>query len=462
MFYVRGNRQDYDNWVAMGNPGWGYDDLLPYFKLSEDNTNITYYGSPYHQTGGYQTVSNPNFLTQTGHMVLNAATDLGYQWVDYTGENQMGFNYAQFTHRQGSRCSTAKAYLRPIRNRRNVHISQNSLVSKILVDSSTSTAYGVEFIRDNITYSVNASKEVIVSAGSLNTPQILMLSGIGPKRELEGLGITVLQDLPVGKNLQDHLGVHYYCRVEGIEAMTDSIWGTIQSVLDYSLNRTGPLSYTGYEVVGFVNSFTNNTDVPNLQFHIGSYVSHRDSRKLMDFAPLHLHPNSRGQVTLRSASIYDAPLLDPQYYTVPPDLDVQVWGGELAMRFFQTPTMRRYNATLQMEFYPACANLTGEAFIRCTILYYTESIYHPVGTCKMGPSDDSTAVVSPQLQVYGINSLRVVDASIMPVVTSGNTNAPTIAIAERASDLIRMYWNQTTNISNNNCSNNIVFDSGTN
>lgn len=447
MFYVRGNRADYDDWESLGNPGWDYESILPYFLRAEDNRNPQLYSSAYHRTGGFLTVSEPRYQTSMHPIYLQAAQEAGYNILDYNGAEQAGFNTAQFTIRDGSRCSAGRGYLRPIRAKTNLNIALNSMASKILFNGNA--AYGIEYIRQNKTYTVTARKEVIISCGAINTPQLLMLSGIGPQNILSKFNIPVVQNLPVGRNLQDHVGVPLIFKVEGVQTLTTPMYNNIGSVLEYAENQTGPLtSPYGYEVMGFLNSNSSNGTRPDIQFHIGSYVANPQNLNLFDIVALYLRPASRGYVTIQSTNIFTPPIMNPRYFSTSPDFEMLVQGSLMALNYSMTNVMAAHNVSFYAEFYTPCMGYPPSSmeFLICVIEQYSLTIYHPVGTCHMGQTSDVTTVVNPQLQVHGIQNLRVIDASIMPRLTSGNTNAPTIAIAERASDLIKIYWNETTGV----------------
>lgn len=438
---------DYDNWEALGNPGWGYSSILPYFLRAEDNRNPKLFQSPYHRTGGFLTVSEAPYQTEMVPAYLRAANELGFDILDYNGAIQNGFNIAQLTTRRGSRCSAGKGYLRPIRSFKNLNVAERAMVSKILINNDT--AYGVEFIRENETHIVTAKKEVIISAGSINTPQLLMLSGIGPRRELRRFGIPVIKNLPVGQNLQDHVGVPLVFKVDGPYTLNQNDYATVDAILQYAENQTGPLTTaSGFEVLGFFNSNTSGYGWTDMQIHIGSFVPTRQNLNLFEMVPLFLHPSSRGEVTIQSTNIFTPPLMNPRYFSRSPDFNMLLKASYIAMNLSATLSLQEYNTTFFHEFYTPCQNITPntEAFLICVIEQFTFTIYHPSGTCRMGSPKDPTTVVNPQLQVHGIKNLRVIDASVMPRITSGNTNAPTIAIAERASDLVKLYWNVTTGV----------------
>ncbi|XP_025602712.2 glucose dehydrogenase [FAD, quinone]-like isoform X1 [Athalia rosae] len=479
MLYVRGNRRDYDNWRDMGNPGWGYDSVLPYFKKSENTSIPELLDSPYHGTDGYLSVEKFRYNIPIAQFFLDAGHDLGYDVVDVNGATQSGFTFPQGTLRDGLRCSSAKAFLRPASRRKNLHVSTHSNVDKILVHETTMAAYGVQFRRGIRKYSVYARNEVILSAGAIQSPQLLMISGIGPKEHLEEIGIPVIHDSPgVGQNLQDHVaigGLTYLidpppaCPDPNGFAFVLPKLLTISTVKQFSNERRGPLyDVPECEAMAFVNTkYANVTmDYPDIQLFLGTVADNTDGglfskrngglkddffasvfedilyKDTYNIIPLLMRPKSRGYVRLRDANPKHHPIIVPNYFDDPHDLDVLVEGAKFIYDFSQTPTMKKFNARPNSNKIPECAHLTfpSDDYWRCHARHYTMTIYHPVGTCKMGSPEDNMAVVDHRLRVYGVDALRVVDASVMPSITTGNTNAPTIMIAEKAADMIKEDW----------------------
>eukprot|EP00090_Calanus_glacialis_P024475 TRINITY_DN3801_c0_g1_i1.p1 TRINITY_DN3801_c0_g1~~TRINITY_DN3801_c0_g1_i1.p1 ORF type:complete len:650 (-),score=121.07 TRINITY_DN3801_c0_g1_i1:510-2459(-) len=470
MLYVRGNRRDYDDWEAQGNPGWGYNEALRYFKKSEDNRNPYLAATPYHSTGGYLTVQEAPWRTPLATAFVEAGVEMGYENRDGNGEFQTGFMIPQGTIRRGSRCSTSKAFLRPVRNRPNLHIALNSQVLKILIDNKSKAAFGVRLKRENSVYTVLAKKEVILSAGTLNTAQLLMLSGIGPADHLAEMGIPLHTDLPVGKNLQDHYGTGALTfTVDQPVSLVQTRYENIPSVLKYAIFGSGPLTVLGgVEGLAWVpTKFTNrSTDFPDIEFHFvsGSPASDggRQIRKAHGISdamwqmyrplayrdtwsviPMLLRPKSRGSVMLRSSNPYDKPIFNAGYFTHPEDIQVLVEGVKIALAMAQTKAFTRLGSKFWDEIpMPGCenTNLWSDEYWTCMCRQYTTTIYHHSGSAKMGPPTDPESVVNHQLKVYGIPRLRVIDASIMPNIVSGNTNAPTIMIAEKGADMIKADW----------------------
>lgn len=470
MAYVRGNAKDYDIWEALGNTGWSYKDVLPYFKKSEDNKNPYLASTKYHTTGGYLTVSEAPWRTPLATAFVDAGREMGYATRDVNGEYQSGFMIAQGTTRDGSRCSTAKAFLRPARLRENLHIVVNSHVTKILIDPVGNRAYGVEFLTGGKLLKVRAKKEIISSGGSINSPQLLMLSGIGPKNHLAEHGIPLVQDLSVGNNLQDHiaLGGLTFMVNKAISIVETRLY-TPTSVMNYAVLGTGPLTVLGgIEGLAFVNTKYVNAshDFPDIELHFLSgstnsdggrqlYKAHGLTRSFYDkvFGPINnqdtwsvlpmlLRPKSKGMIRLRSRNPLDHPLIYPNYFDDPFDMASLVEGVKISVALSRTEAFKRFGSELNPHDFPGCEHVArySDAYWECMIRHYSATVYHPTGTCKMGPRTDPTAVVDNKLRVYGIKGLRVIDASIMPNVVSGNTNAPTIMIGEKGSDLIKEFW----------------------
>lgn len=472
MLYVRGNRRDFDHWAELGNEGWSYNEILPYFLKSQDQRNpYLAKNKKYHATGGYQTVQDNPYNTPIGVAYLEAAQEMGYDVRDINGEKQTGFAFFQFTMRRGSRCSTAKAFLRPIRLRKNLHISLYSHVTKILIDPNTKKAYGVEFVKKGLKYRVYTKKEVILSAGAINSPHLLMLSGIGPANHLNEKKIPVIYDSPgVGQNLQDHIAVGSISFIidPPISLVTTRLVN-LNTALRYAIKEDGPLtSSIGLEVVGFIpTKYANKSDDwPDIEFmalststpgdggtqvkrahglsdeFYNEYYSEINYKDTFGIFPMMLRPKSRGEIKLRSNNPFEYPLLYHNYLTDPQDVDVLREGVKAAIACGQTKAFKKFGARFHSKPVPKCKHLPTftDEYWNCVVRQYTLSIYHYSCTAKMGPNTDPYAVVDPRLKVYGVAGLRVIDASIMPAITNGNINAPVIMIGEKGADLIKYDW----------------------
>ncbi|CAB3262549.1 unnamed protein product [Arctia plantaginis] len=472
MLYIRGNKRDFDQWESFGNPGWGFEDVLPYFKKSEDQRNpYLAKDSKHHGTGGYLTVQDAPYNTPIGAALLQAGEEMGYDIVDVNGAQQTGYAWYQFTMRRGTRCSAAKAFLRPVRLRQNLHVALFSHVTKVLIDKTTMRTFGVEFLRNGKRQVVYASREVILAAGAVASPQLLLLSGVGPSDHLQQVGIDVIHDSPgVGKNLQDHIAVGgIVFKIDYPVSLVMNRLVNINSALRYAVTEDGPLtSSIGLEVVAFINTKYANAseDWPDMEFMMTSASTPSDggtqvkkahsltdefynsvfeelnNKDVFGIFPMMLRPKSRGFIKLRSKNPLDYPIMVHNYLTHPDDVGVLREGVKSAIAVGETTAMKRFGARFHSKPVPNCKHLPlfTDEYWDCYIRQYTMTIYHLSCTAKMGPSSDPMAVVDPRLRVYGIEGLRVIDASIMPTITNGNINAPVMMIAEKGADMIKEDW----------------------
>lgn len=442
MIYIRGHRQDYNEWRDLGNEGWSYDEVLPYFKKAENQEIIK---SEFHGTGGPLNVTNRVYTNHLSEVFVTAGEELGYpKNPDFNGKTQEGFGHYQVTHLNGERCSAARAYVHPVANRTNLDIQTNAKVERILIENGK--AVGVVYHQKTKSFEVKSNKEVLLSAGAYHSPQILQLSGIGDSAELKKHGIPVVKHLAgVGKNLQDHLS--YFAMFNTSYKYTldaaEKFPVIVKHLFNYFRNKKGPFSSNVGETGAFVKSSPDQPS-PDIQFHFGPcyFVEHglSNPKKGNGFSigAKVLNPSSKGEVKLASTNFKDAPLIDHNYMSTEDDIQRSIWGYKLAEKLGMTNAFKPY----RKDFFLPKKALTKDEDIIEHIKNFGETLYHPTSTCKMGK--DEMAVVDSQLKVHGIKNLRVVDASIMPNVTRGNTNAPTIMIAEKASDMI---LNDSSNLS---------------
>jgi choline dehydrogenase len=436
MCYIRGHARDYDEWAALGAEGWHWDNVLPYFKRSEGNERGP---SEFHGGDGPLGVSDPRHRNVLSEAFLQAAGQAGYAANDdFNGARQDGFGWYQTTTRNGARCSSAQAYLKPVRQRPNLKVITRATANRITFEGSRATGV-VYAVAGKGAFCEGAAREVILCGGALNSPQLLMLSGVGPAAHLRQHGIDVVQDLPgVGGNLQDHLDVCTLQRCTqglGYDNLSD-----VAVALQYYLFKSGPGTSNIAETGGFLRSSLAMDERPDIQFHFvpAQLDDHGRNRLPGDGYTLHacgLHPRSRGRLYLASASAADKVRIEAGYLSDPEgyDLKVMLEALRLSREILAQPAFAPFRGE---ELFPG-EKLQSPEELADFIRRRAESIYHPVGTCRMGAADDVDAVVDPQLRVRGLSGLRVVDASVMPRLVGGNTNAPTMMIAERAADLIR-------------------------
>jgi len=440
MIYIRGQREDYDGWAAAGASGWSFDEVLPYFKRAEHNTRGA---NDWHGTGGPLQVQDLALPNPVGQRFIDAGVRAGWPLnPDFNGASQEGVGWYQVTQRGGERCSAAKAYLHPALGRPNLRVVTGALARRVLLRQADglTRATGVEALVQGTVQTFHARQEVLLAAGALQSPQVLMLSGIGPAEHLRSLGLPVAAHLPaVGQNLQDHVDVVQVVRTPGLHdtygLSLHGLWQTWGDLRQWRQQRSGRLTTNFAEAGAFLRSRAD-APVPDLQLHLvlGKLVNHGRTVTFGHGYSVHvclLHPHSRGSVRLASPDPQKPPLIDPAFLSDPRDLASMVSGLRQVRSLLASPALASLGGHEDMARLAQAPDAEQEAYIR----RHADTIYHPVGSCRMGT--DAHSVVDPQLRVRGVHGLRVVDASVMPRIVAGNTNAPTIMIAERASDLIQ-------------------------
>ncbi len=436
LLYVRGQKQDYDRWRQMGNAGWGWDDILPLFKRAEKNERGA---DEFHGDQGPLSVSNMRIQRPITDAWVAAAQAAGYKFnPDYNGADQEGVGFFQLTSRNGRRCSAAVAYLNPARSRPNLQIITHAQADRIELDGKRAT--GVLYTdKSGNQHRVKARREIIVSGGAINSPQLLMMSGIGEADQLKEHGIDVAVDLPgVGKNLQDHLQIRlvYKCNEPTLNDEVSSLYGQAKIGLKYMLFRAGPMTMAASLATGFLKT-RDDLETPDIQFHVQPLSAENPGKGADKFSAFtmsvcQLRPESRGEIRLKSSNPRDYPAIIPKYLSTKTDCDTAVAGVNIARTIARHAPLTskiskeyRPDESLPMDDYDATLDWARNN---------SASIYHPTGTCKMGSGKD--AVVDERLRVHGVEGLRVADCSIMPEIVSGNTNAPAIMIGEKCSDLV--------------------------
>jgi choline dehydrogenase len=434
MVYIRGQAEDFDHWRQLGNSGWSFDDVLPYFKRAEHQVRG---GDEFHGTGGPLAVSDVE-RHPIAEAFIESTMALGFERNDdFNGATQDGVGYHQTTTRKGKRCSTAVGYLNPARTRPNLQIVTNALSEKIVVEGKRAVA--VQYRQGGALKTARARREIILCGGAINSPQLLMLSGIGPAAHLARHGIAVVQDLPgVGQNLQDHYSAPIKLKAKLPVTVNDVMLSNVRKLkvgAQYYMFKTGPLAMISSPAALFARTRPE-LATPDIKCSISPFSADRPQDGLHKFSGFtmiayQLRPESRGEIRLKSANPADPPAMIPNYLSDPVDQQTIVDGLKLCRRIMAHPTMQRFIAE---EFQPGPAVASD-----IQLLDYARqrggTVYHPTSTCKMGV--DAMAVVDPELRVVGIEGLRVADASVMPTVISGNTNAATIMIGEKLADIVR-------------------------
>ena len=435
LLYVRGQKQDYDHWRQLGNTGWSYEDVLPYFKKSEDQQNGA---DEFHGVGGGLSVQNMRAKTKISEALLDASEELGVpRNPDYNGEKQEGASYYQQTARNGFRCSTARGFLNPVKNRENLDIITHALTEKVVVENGQATGISVSVKGKPTIYNLKPGGEIVLSAGAIGSPQILQLSGIGPGGLLQKLDIPVVKNLgAVGQNLQDHLQIRtvYEVNVPTLNARINSLFGRMMMGIEYALTRGGPMSLGASQVAIFARSDPD-LEVPDIQYHFQPLSAEKPGIEMHPFSGItmsvcQLRPESKGRIDIVSPDPKVYPEIHPNYLSTIKDQQTAIASLKFTRKLVNTAAMKPF---IVREHLPGTSVESDDDLLNCA-RNIAQTIYHPTSTCRMGSDDNS--VVDERLRVHGIKGLRVADASIMPSIVSGNTNAPAIMIGEKAADMM--------------------------
>ena len=441
MIYMRGQKSDYDHWAALGNRGWGWSDVLPIFRRSEDYQHGS---DDFHGSGGELRVEERRVNWEILDVWRDAAEQCGIPKIDeFNRGDNFGNAYFQMNQRTGKRWSATRAFLDDVRNRPNLTIMTEATVETLILEKQHDglAANGVQLIHKGTRQHIFADAEVILAAGAIASPQLLQLSGIGPADQLQAHDIPVHHALSgVGENLQDHLQIRTIYQVDNTVTLNQRArtpWGMAMMGLEYFFNKTGPLTMPPSQLGAFAKSDPSQPSA-NIEWHVQPLSLDKFGSPLHRYNAItpsvcNLRPSSRGTVTLKSANPHDAPAIAPNYLSTAEDLDVAVAGLKYTREIMTAPALAPFNPT---ELKPG-PDIQSEEDLKRAAGDLGTTIFHPVGTCKMGPQHDPEAVVDDELRVHGIKGLRVIDASIMPTITSGNTNAPTVMIAERGAEFIR-------------------------
>ena len=437
MVYIRGHRSDYDHWAALGNTGWSYDDVLPYFKRSEDNSE---FDGDYHGRGGPLSVTRLQSDNPVQEIFLQAAREAQFRVRDdFNGAEQEGLGIYQVTQKNGERWSAARGYIHPFMTTRpNLKVETGAYATGLIFEGRR--AVGVKYRRGNDVFEIRARREVILALGAFQTPQLLMLSGVGDAEALGKLGIASVHHLPgVGKNLQDHPDFVFGFTSDAPYFAGLSFPGIgriLKGIVQYRRRRRGPMTSNVAECGGFLKSRPD-LEVPDMQLHFCTGMIDDHGRKPAwnrvgySCHVCLLRPRSRGSVWLHDADPMRAPAIDPNFFGDPADLEDMVAGFKETRRLLEAPALKAITTSDVFT-----AGVDSDEAIRDVLRRHVDTVYHPVGTCKMG-TGDPMAVVDPSLKVHGLDGLRIADASIMPTLIGGNTNAPTIMIGEKAADIIK-------------------------
>uniref|UniRef100_UPI0014786BF8 glucose dehydrogenase [FAD, quinone]-like n=1 Tax=Osmia lignaria TaxID=473952 RepID=UPI0014786BF8 len=471
MLHVFGNDRDYNEWASLGNKGWSYEEVLPYFRKSINcpMEHLSKWGEKHCGTEGPMNIRSYNY-TQTNFqdIILDGVRELGLDVLEpLISDRYIGYGRALGTIDSGRRVNGAKAFLSPIKDRQNLYVMKSSRVDKILMKGTRATGVRVT-LKDGRSIDIKSKKEVILSAGSIASPQLMMLSGIGPKEHLQQMEIPVVADLPVGRNLQDHviwLGMHIAYLNESTSPPPSTY--AMDIAYDYLVHNSGELATVGIDLLGFVNVNDPSSKYPDIEFDYGHFprwnalkaatllkafnaddalvqVIYEEIMQTDLLVPctILLQPKSRGMVELRSTDPAEPVKIHANYFHELEDLRTLMKAVDTVKSLLNTEPMRRHGMRLNYFDIPGCRDTVpdSEEYWECSIRHIASSLFHAVGTARMGPNGDPMAVVDPRLRVHGIERLRVIDASIMPNIVSGNTNAPTMMIAEKGADMIKEDW----------------------
>lgn len=471
MIYTRGHPIDYNRWAELGNPNWSYEDVLPYFLKSE-NASLKFYDRNYHNYDGYLSVED-SYQSELVEAFINSGKDLGYDRTDYATPNMIGFNTVQATLKRGRRHSSARAFLNPVKHKTNLHIVTSAYVTKILIDPNTNAAYGVQYTKNRKKYKAIARKEIILSAGTFNSAQLLMLSGVGPRQDLHDLNIRPLADLPVGQYMQDHItfvGLTFRISKDVSLSLRRSL--TLEAAKAYFEKGTGPgTSLGGVEGIAYIKteiSDETNSTYPDMEIlFVGGALNSdfglisRRSMRIRDdvydalwrdlhqvptisMYPMILHPKSSGYMKLRSNNPYTSPFFYGNYLSDPNEQDINTFVAiiRFIIKLSETPSFQEYGAKLDDKPVPGCEfyEFNSDNYWKCAVRTLSITLHHQVGTNRMGPPEDPRSVVNHELKVHGISKLRVADCSVIPFAIAAHTNAPAIMIGEKASDIIKEAW----------------------
>ncbi|EFN84156.1 glucose dehydrogenase [FAD, quinone] isoform X2 [Harpegnathos saltator] len=458
MMYVRGHPEIYNRWARAGNPGWSYDEIVHYFERLENPADPTILSDKFRSVkeSGPMNIQYYPHRPEFTDVLLNAASELGYRTSRLKEYSQTGFMVAPMTIENGMRSTTSRAYLRPVHDRRNLRVLINAQVTRILISDWEKRAYGVELVDKNgRKRMIKCGKEVILTAGAVGSPHILMNSGVGPEKDLNRLGIRVHQDLPVGENLHNHVSVAVPMSIRDnpYEVIT------IDAVNEYLEKKMGPLASTGItQVTAFLESSYATNGMPDIQVFFDGFsstcpktglpnecngrIANCPTRRNIVARPTVVYAESRGDMKLRSSDPMDPPLIYPNYFTNEKDLTVLLEGIKKVVKLVDTSTMKKWDLRLEQVRSPLCQDFHfgTDAFWKCQIRAETGPENHQSGTCKMGPGTDPTAVVDSELRVHGIPNIRVADASIFPIVPNSNPIAGIMMVAEKAADMINNSW----------------------